>query len=184
MDVEEGFSGKHVDGQAAVPEGDAEAQLGLAFEVELFAPNGNFQDAVEGSFGHVLGIEQAYAPFLDGEFFQAPALEIDDDDHFFRAMNGDSELGVLQFAERFEKSIHPDAEAVFLESIAQFVQIKDTTVHRTAAPLWRIKSGAQPFKIGGVAAIDGGVQETRGSKLHRVFGLALDGLGEFFRGNL
>src|SRR5882762_6917903 len=62
--------------------------------------------------------------------------------------------------------------------------MKNAAVHGTAAALGRIKAGAEPFEIRGVAAIDLDVDEAGGRDLQGVFGLTLDGLGEFFGGDL
>jgi len=51
-------------------------------------------------------------------------------------------------------------------------------------PLGRIEAGAEPLEIRSVATIYFDVDEAGGRDLQGVLGLALDGLGEFFRGDL
>src|SRR5258708_26430316 len=62
--------------------------------------------------------------------------------------------------------------------------MKNAAVHGAAAPLGGVEAGAEPFEIGSVAAIDLDGEESGGRDMQSVLGLVLDGLGEFFRGNL
>src|ERR1700724_4575964 len=62
--------------------------------------------------------------------------------------------------------------------------MKYAAVHGAAAALGRVQAGAQPFEIGSVAAIDLDGEEAGRGNLQCVLGLALDGLGEFFRREL
>src|SRR5216684_9242869 len=62
--------------------------------------------------------------------------------------------------------------------------MKNAAVHGAAAALRGVEAGAEPFEIGRVAAIDLDGEESGGRDMQSVLGLVLDGLGEFFRGNL
>ena len=133
VDVEEAFGGQDVDGQTAVPERDAEAQLGLTFEIDLVPIDGNFQDALEGSFGDEFGIEQADKVLFNGEALNVATLEIHDDGQILGAADGDAKLGVFQFGESFGERIYAHAEAILFEAVTQLVQIEDAAVHGAAA---------------------------------------------------
>src|SRR5260370_939916 len=184
VDVEETLRRQDVDGQTAVPQRDTQAQLALPLQVELVPVNGNFQDALEGSLSDELGIEQADKVLFDSEALNVAALEIHDDSQILSAADGDSKLRVFQLGERFGERIDAHAEALLLETVAQLVEIEDAAVHRAAAAFRRIQPGAEPFEIGGVAAVDLDVEPAGRSQLQRVFGSALDGLGQFFARHL
>src|SRR6266849_2424022 len=64
------------------------------------------------------------------------------------------------------------------------MEIEDAAVHGTTTALGGIEAGTEPFEIGSVAAVDGDVEQTCGRELKGVLGLALDGLGQFFGGDL
>src|SRR5438132_3118638 len=177
IDVEESFGGQDVDGQSAVPKCNSKAQPVLTFEVDLVPVDGNFQDALEGGLGDQLGIEQADKVLFDGEALDVAALKFHDDGQILSAADGDAKLGVFKLGESFRERIDAHAEAILLETVAQLVQIENATVHRAAATLRRIESGAKPFEIRSVPAVYRNFQQTRWRKLQRVFGPALDGLG-------
>ena len=175
--IEKSLSRQDVHGKAAVPEGYAEAELGLLVEVELILVDGDFEDTFESGFGDELGIHQADKRFFDRELLKVAALKLDDDGDFFRGAYSDAKLWVFEFAERFGERVNAHAEAAFLKTVAQFVEIKDPAVHGAAAPLRRIEPRAKPFEIGSVATIHGNVEQTGGRELQRVFWLSLDGFG-------
>ena len=133
---EESFGGQDVDGQTSVPQRHAQAQFGLAFEVDLVFVDGDFQDAFERGLCDGARIQQANKFFLHSEFLEVAALEFDDDRHFFGAADGDTKLRVFELAEDFEERVDAHAEASLLESVAQFVQVEDPAVHGAAAALW------------------------------------------------
>ncbi len=56
IQVQDSFGWQDVDGQSAMPEGDTEAQFGLAFEVKLVFVDRDFEDALEARFSNELGI--------------------------------------------------------------------------------------------------------------------------------
>src|SRR5438309_4647383 len=62
--------------------------------------------------------------------------------------------------------------------------MKNTAVHGTAAALGRVEPGAEPLEIRSVATIYFDIDETGGRDLQGVFGLAFDGFGQLFRGDL
>src|SRR5260370_41948302 len=62
--------------------------------------------------------------------------------------------------------------------------MKHAARHGAAAALRGVEAGAELFEIGRVAAIDLDGEESGGRDMQSVLGLVLDGLGEFFRGNL
>ena len=68
LDFEVAFCGENIHRQAAMPKGDAEPELCLAFQAELAAMDGDFEYPLKGSFRDTLGIEKAKAPLLYGEF--------------------------------------------------------------------------------------------------------------------
>ena len=82
-----------------------------------------------------LRIEQAHAAFFDGEFLQSPAFEPHDDGDFLGSTDRDAKFRILHFAEHVGERIDANAEAILLESVAQFAQIEDAPVHCAAAPL-------------------------------------------------
>ena len=134
IEVQESFSGQDVDGQSAVPQSDAEAQLALALEIELVPVDRDFEDAFEGGFRDELGIQQAHKSFFDGELLEVSALKLYDDGDFFSTADGDAKLRILEFSERLDEWIDTHAETFFFESVAHFVQVEDPSVHGPAAP--------------------------------------------------
>src|SRR5260370_6633407 len=62
--------------------------------------------------------------------------------------------------------------------------MKNAAVDGAGAGLGGVEAGAEPFEIGSVAAIDLDGEESGRRDMQSVLGLVLDGLGEFFRGNL
>ena len=85
---------------------------------------------------------------------------------------------------RREEWIDAHAEPIGFESVTQLAQIEDASVHRAAAPLRRIQSGAQPLEIRSVAAVDRRLQKAGRRHLQRVFRLPLDGLRQIRRRHL
>src|SRR5260370_14318058 len=76
--VQKSFGGQNVDRQSAVPERHAEAQLALAFEVDLIFVDGHFQNAFERRLRDKRGIQKAQAVLLDGESRVGAGVEIYD----------------------------------------------------------------------------------------------------------
>src|SRR6266852_4672221 len=62
--------------------------------------------------------------------------------------------------------------------------MKNAAMHGATAALGGVEAGTEPFKIGRVAAIDLDIEESGRRDLQGMLRLVLDGLGEFFRGNL
>ena len=118
-----------------MPQRHAEPQLALAFEIDLVLLQGHFQNALERRFRNKFRIQQAHETLFDGELLHVASLQLHDDRHFFRAADRDAKLRVLQLRERLCEWIDAHAEAPLLESVTQFVQVEDTSVHRPAAPL-------------------------------------------------
>src|SRR5690242_8129521 len=100
-DVEESFSGEHVDGEAPMPQSDAEAELCLPLEINLVFVDGNFNDAFERSVGNESRIHQTDQCFFNRKLLQMAAIQFDDDGYFFSAANGNAKLRIFEFAEGF-----------------------------------------------------------------------------------
>ena len=98
LDFEVALGGEHIHGQAAVPKGDAELELGLAFQADFAAMDRDFEYAIKGSFRDAFGIEQAKAPLFYREFLQVPAHELHYDVDFFGGTDGDSEFAIFKFS--------------------------------------------------------------------------------------
>src|SRR5260370_42429050 len=156
--VQKSFGGQNVDRQSDVPERDAEAQLALAFEVDLILVDGHFQNAFERRLRDKLGIQKAQAVLFDGESVDVAALEIHDNGQFLRAADGDAKFGIFEFSQRFGEWINTHTEAALLESVAQFVKVEDAAVHGATAPLWGIQARPEPFEIRGIPSVDGDMQ--------------------------
>ena len=156
----------------------------MAFQVELLARNGEFQNAIKRRLGNKFWIEQANEVFFDGEFLDAAALQFDDDDELLDPTDGDAKLGIFQFGEGFRERIDSDAKALFFETVAQFMKIENAAVHRASTALRRIETRPEPFEIRCVTAVDRNLEKAGGGKLHGMFGAALDGFRKFFRGEL
>src|SRR5271163_277277 len=100
-----------------MPQGHTEAQLWLALQKNLVAADGDFEDAFEGRFGHIVGIQKADALELDSEFLKVAAIEFHDYGDFLGAADGDAEFGVFEFGEGFNEGVDADVKAVFCETI-------------------------------------------------------------------
>src|SRR5712692_10838597 len=111
-----------------MPQRNSEFQLGLPFDVDLVLLDGYFQNPFERHFCDELRAQQTDAIFLDCELLEVPALEFHHDGHFIRAADGDAELQILEFPERFGERIDPHAEAPFFEAVAQLMEIEHAPV--------------------------------------------------------
>src|ERR1700676_3520742 len=152
--LEKSFGRQDVNRQSAVPQRHAQAQAFLAFEIDAAAMNGDFENPFERSLGHALRIQQAHQVLLHRKFAQPSALQVDYHRELLRPTDGDPELRIFQLRERLREKIQPHAEAILLEPISQFAQVKNTSVHCTAAPFRRIKTRSKPLKIRAVTPID------------------------------
>src|SRR6266446_4154975 len=109
--VKESFGGQDVNRQAAVPQSDAEAQLALAFEIELVPVNRDFEDAFERGLCDEFGIQQADKSPFDRKLLDVATLQLHDDGDFFSAADSDAEFGIFQLAECLVEWFDSDAEA-------------------------------------------------------------------------
>src|SRR6266852_2498917 len=133
--LQETFRGEHVDRQAAVPEGDSEAQALLPLQINFTAIDRDFEDAFEGGLGHGLRIQQTKAPLFYGEFLHAAARELDHHGQFFGGANGYAKFGIFEFGESFREKINAHAQAILVESVTQLAQMENAAVHGAAAAL-------------------------------------------------
>src|SRR5580692_3605539 len=98
LDFQIALGGQNIHRQAAVPEGDAELEFGLAFQPDFAATDGDLEDAVKGGFGDVFGIEQAEPPYFYCKFLQVAAHELHHDVDLLRRANRNSELTIFKFS--------------------------------------------------------------------------------------
>ena len=98
LNFEEALGGQNIHGQAAMPERNAELELGLALQTDFAPVNGDFEYAIKCGFSNAFGIEKAKASLLYGEFLQVTAYELHYDIDFFGGADGDSKFAILKFS--------------------------------------------------------------------------------------
>ena len=98
LDFEEALGGQDIHGEAAMPERNAELELGLALQADFAPVDGDFEDAIKGSLGDAFGIEKAKPSLFHREFLQVAAHELHYDVDFFGGTDGDAEFAIFKFS--------------------------------------------------------------------------------------
>jgi hypothetical protein len=98
LNFEEAFGRENVHGQTAMPQRDAELELGLALQADFAPPDRDFEYAIEGGFSNAFGIEKAKPSLFHGEFLQVAAHELHYDIYFLSGTDGDAEFAIFKFS--------------------------------------------------------------------------------------
>src|SRR6266436_795289 len=98
VDFKKAFGGEDVHRQAAVPECDAELQLGLPLQADFAALNGDFEYALKGGVGHTSGVQKAKPPLFHCKLLKMTADEPYHDVYFFGGADRDAEFRIFKFS--------------------------------------------------------------------------------------
>jgi len=103
----------------------AEPQLVLALEIDLVLRIATSKTRSNAASATSFGFRRHRRSFSTPKSMHVAALQIHDNGQFLRAADGDAKLRILQLASASRNGSMRNAEAAFLESVAQFVQIKN-----------------------------------------------------------